>query len=169
MPSHHILLTATLLACTACGADQMVRMTPAPPSPILVGTVRVVPDGNGQLGVEVAAHVSNSTNVHFHLGTASNCPLYVRIFPDSTGEPIGVGGFPDPCPSSLLTIDLAPGDSIVLTQFTPASVFTSLPPMLYGFNVGVAFDQRSITGWAGSVRVPLKPATSGAPANTCCS
>jgi hypothetical protein len=159
------LLVASLLTLTACGTKEVSGLTTAPPSPSLVGSARIVSDAGGQLAVEIAARLHNGTSVHLHLGTGPSCPLYVRMFPDSTGEATVVGGFPAHCPASAFTLDLAPGDSIVLSQTMAASEFSSLQPMIYGFNVGVVFDYGSVTGWAGAVRLPLSPAAGAAPAH----
>jgi hypothetical protein len=153
---------ASLVALLGCGAETITH-SPAPPAPWIVGTVRTVPDRSGDPAVEVAAHVSNGTTTHLRLGAGASCPLYVKMLPDWSPEATLSLGNPGSCPTSAFTIDLAPGDSVVFTQVIPAAVFAPLPPMLYGFGVGVVFDGGSVTVFAGSVRLPLGRVTSAVP------
>lgn len=112
--------------------------------------------GTGQASLQVAALVTNTTSVHIRLAAAPACPLYVNIFPDSTGEQMGFRN-PDPCPAATETVDMAPGDTVTLTRLVPASALAAYAAGVYGVNVGITDGGYSSTTWAGAVRLPLAP------------
>ena len=79
MPMRRTLFVAPLFALSACATHEVAGLSPAPPAPSLRGSVRVVAAANGQLAVEVAAHLYNPTTVHLHV-PGPNCPIYVHAF-----------------------------------------------------------------------------------------
>ena len=151
-----IAAVAVAVAVAGCGPGSTeVLLRPAPPSLAVSGTTRVVVDGGGHPQLEVAAQLRNPNNVHIVVGIGSACPLYVRLFPDPSGVVEVSSGGPVGCPASAFTLDLAPGDSAVLTKDIPSDSLAGLVPGLYGVNVGIAAGTATMGGWAGTVNIPL--------------
>jgi hypothetical protein len=103
------------------------------------------------LWVSVALH--NHTTTHLQAVVSDACPFAVRIFPDSSGtQPyIGVVG----CPPGGAELDIAPGDSAILTRKFPADTLATFAPGTYSVNVLVGTVHGSIGMWAGTVPLPF--------------
>jgi hypothetical protein len=144
-----LALAACVIGCSGKSPTDFDRL--APPSPSVTATTRVVSNG-GVLSLEVSASVGNPTAVHFRVSAGSQCPS-VRIFSDPTGEYELSSG--PACPSDGPTLDLAPGDSVMLKRVFPPDSLTSFSPGLYGVNVQVTTDRVLVGVWAGTVRLPL--------------
>lgn len=131
------------------------RLRLAPPTLSVTATSRLVSNMGGGQDLEVSALLRNSTKSHILLANGAQCPLFVRLFPDPTGE---ASGSLDPsmgCPSGGPTIDLAPGDTTVLTRTLPAATLASFAQGKYGINVAVTTTTDLIGTWGGTVLLPL--------------
>jgi hypothetical protein len=83
------------------------------------------------------------------------CPLFVKLFPDPTGEYEGSTDSSMGCLSGGPALDLAPGDTAVLTRVIGADTLASFAPGTYGINVVVTTNPFLIGVWAGAVQLPL--------------
>jgi hypothetical protein len=128
----------------------------APPLRI-TGANRVVTTG-GVSELEILASVRNSTSIRIQVVVGAQCPLFVRLFPDSSGEPAGSLGPSMACAPGGSSLDLAPGDTTVLTRRVSADSLAALAPGTYGVNVAVTTSTGLLGAWAGAVHLPLTPA-----------
>lgn len=131
------------------------RLRLAPPTLSVTATSRPVSNATGGQDLEVSALLQNSTTTHILLVNSAQCPLFVRLFPDPTGE---FSGSLDPsmgCPSGGPTIDLAPGVTTVLTRTLAAATLASFTPGKYGINVAVTTTTGLTGAWGGTVLLPL--------------
>jgi len=97
----------------------------------------------------------NSTKSHILLVNGAQCPLFVRLFPDPTGEQSGSLDLSMGCKSGGPTLDLAPGDTATLTRVFPADTLASFAPGMYGINVVVTTTTDVSGVWGGTVLLPL--------------
>jgi len=67
---------------------------------------------------------------------------------------MGVGG-DKACAPGGPTLELAPGDTTVLTRVLGADTLASFAPGMYGVNVAVTTSTALIGVWAGAVQLPL--------------
>jgi hypothetical protein len=86
------------------------------------------------------------------------CPLFVRLFSDPTGEYFVSLDASIACAQNGTTLDLAPGDTAVLTRVIRADSLASFAQGVYGINVAVTTNTTLIGAWAGAVRLPLASA-----------
>jgi hypothetical protein len=150
------LVTFSLIACSSevpTENDSGLRLPP----PTLSVTVssRPISNGRGEMDLEVSALLRNSTKSHIQLVNGARCPLFVRIFPDPTGESSGSLDPSMACPSGLPTFDLGPGDTAVLTRLLPADMLRPFAPGQYGINVVVTTTTGVSGTWGGTVLLPL--------------
>lgn len=126
-----------------------------PPLPQVTATTRIL--GGSDPAVEVEAIVRNPTGKHILMPTSAVCPLYVRIFPDSSGQEQGAVGPSMECSIQRTTplLDLAPGDSTRLSRTIPSDSLASYPRGTYGVNVAITIVSGVIGVWAGAIRLPL--------------
>src|SRR5437660_979132 len=76
-----------LLACSSEMPTQNdSHLRTAPPTLTISATSRAISNTNGSQDLEVSALLRNSTKSHIALVNGAQCPLFVRIFPDPTGE-----------------------------------------------------------------------------------
>ncbi len=81
------LLTA--LVVSACSGEGPTNFhTLAPPTLRITGANRVVTT-EGLSELEISASLRNPTSIRIQVAVGAQCPLFVRLFPDSTGEPAG--------------------------------------------------------------------------------
>lgn len=145
-----------LLGCsskTPAGIDGQLRL--APPTLSVTATSRPLSNAGGGQDLEISALLRNPTKTHVLLVNGAQCPLFVRLFPDPTGE---ASGSLDPsmgCSLGGPTIDLAPGDTTVLTRTLPAATLASFAPGKYGINVAVTTTTDLTGTWGGTVLLPL--------------
>jgi len=59
------------------------------------------------------------------------------------------------CPPGASTLELAPGETTVLTRVLDADTLASFAPGTYGVNVAVTTSPGLIGVWAGRVQLPL--------------
>jgi len=59
------------------------------------------------------------------------------------------------CPPDASMLELAPGDTAVLTRVLGADTLASFAPGTYGVNVAVTTSTGLIGVWAGAVQLPL--------------
>jgi hypothetical protein len=131
------------------------RLTVAPPTLSVAATSRPVSNVGGGQDLEVSAVLRNSTKSHILLVNGAQCPLFVRLFPDPKGESSGSLDPSMGCPSGGPTIDLAPGDTRLLTHTLPAAALASFAPGQYGINVAVTTTTDLMGTWGGTVLLPL--------------
>jgi hypothetical protein len=110
-------------------------------------------DSGGAL--RIAAVVRNPTNVHLQVAVPPQCQLGVAMFPDPTGAGIVGPGMAPGCESSASTTDLAPGDSVIVSQTLLASDVAWYAPGMYAVNVTVVSKTTTVVVWGGDVRLPL--------------
>ncbi|MDE3128361.1 MAG: hypothetical protein KGL38_10175 [Gemmatimonadota bacterium] len=151
-----VLTAAIALAAAACGGAPTGTGRSLPPPTLQVsGSTRIRTDSGGQSELEVLAALSNPTSVHILVGMGAQCPLYVHVYPDPTGAYMVPAGGPAGCAASAMTLDLAPGDSAVLTRVVPPDSLASLAPGTYGVALGVVTSTAIIGMWAGTVQLPV--------------
>ncbi|HVS61420.1 MAG TPA: hypothetical protein VHE82_12070 [Gemmatimonadaceae bacterium] len=151
-----LLVALGLLACTdrAPTENNYEMRRTAPPTLSVSATTRVLPVAGGAPDLEISASLRNSTVSHIQVAVGAQCPLFVRIFPDPTGE---YSGSLDPsmaCAQGGPILDLAPGDTAVLTRVLRADTLASFAPGTYGINVAVTTTTDLIGVWAGAVQLP---------------
>lgn len=151
-----LLVALGLLACTDRAPTQNIyERRLAPPMLSVSATTRVLPVAGAAPDLEISALLWNSTAVHFKVAVGAQCPLFVRIFPDPTGEPSGSLNASMACAQGGPTLDLAPGATAVLTRVVRADTLATFAPGTYGVNVAVTTTTDLIGVWAGSVQLPL--------------
>jgi hypothetical protein len=150
------LTVVTAVGSSGCRSDRLPTEDHlAPPLPAVTATARAL--GGPNPGLEVSAVVRNPTASHILVLTGPACPLYVRVFPDPTGEYAIAGGPSISCPtsSSPPMIDLAPGDSTRLSRTVPNDSLASYAPGTYGVNLTITIVTSIITVWAGAIDLPI--------------
>ncbi|MEP6495989.1 MAG: hypothetical protein ABJF01_25135 [bacterium] len=147
-----VALSACAIGCSGDIVDSIDHR--APPMPSIIATTRVV-SGNGASSLEVSAVVSNGTGTPLQIASGPQCPLFVRIFPDSTGESASTTTPAMACSAVGALVDLAPGGSLLMTRTISADSLASYSPGTYGVNVAVTMKTSVVGVWAGAVRLPL--------------
>ena len=154
------LVAVGLSACADQGPrleDSRLRLAPA--SLWITAKSRVLASGAEEPELEVSASLQNFTDTHIRVAVGPQCPMFVRVFPNPTGERIVSTSASMACPAGGPTVDVAPGTTIVLTRTLSADTLASFAPGTYGVNVAVTTSTSLIGTWAGTVELPL----SGAP------
>lgn len=145
------------LACTSpTSTENDSGLKLSPPTLSVSATTRVVSVAGAAPELEVSASLRNATMSHIQVAVGAQCPLFVRLFPDPTGE---FRNSTDPsmaCPPGGPNLDLAPGDTAVLTRVLPADTLTTLAQGTYGVNVAVTTSTALVGVWAGAVQLPLQ-------------
>ena len=150
--------TAALLACSSpAPTESHSQLTTAPPTLSVAASTRVV-RSSGQPALEVAATLRNATTTHIRVASGAACPLAVRLFSDPTGQAQGTLDASTACTAASPSLDLAPGDSAMVTHVVPADSLASLGSGVYGVNVAVTTTTAVIGVWAGTVTLPLPTA-----------
>jgi hypothetical protein len=156
---HKTLGILVALASFACNAEAPTENGGenrlAPPTLSFSAASRPISNASGGQDLEVSVLLRNSTKTHIGVATGTLCPLFVRIFPDPTGEPSGSLDLSMACPSGSATVDLAPTDTLVLTRVLPADSLASFAPGNYGVNVAITTTTDVMGGWAGAILLPL--------------
>ena len=156
MTLRRITLVGAAAACAGCAADRSTipfsGLDVTPPSPAVTAVNHAVADGTGRLALQVVASLRNPGGVHLKVDVGPQCPLRVRMFPDSI--PWGAGPA-DGCPASSATFDLAPGDSTTLEHTISADSLATMPAGTYGISVAVTTGAIITVVFGGTVRLPL--------------
>ena len=126
---------------------------PAPPTLWPIATSFAVAVAGGAPELEVSVTLHNYTSKHLQAIVSSSCPFAVRIFPDSSGA-YAVSGVVG-CPAGGSQLDVAPGDSAVLTRMFSSDTLATFAPGMYGLNIEVGTVSGTITAWAGAIKLPL--------------
>ena len=151
-----LLVALSLQACTGQSPPLLTEQHRlAPPVPRVTAGAFVTSNGGDALVLEVTALLRNATKVHFQVADPAYCPLFVRLFPNPTGEPAGALDGSMQCPSGTPTFDLAPGDSALLTRVLGAGELVAFAPGKYGINVAVTTGTGVVGTWAGNIDLPL--------------
>jgi len=145
---------ALSLSLAACARARPTELQTAPPTLDVIATTRILSTG-GNANLEVSASVQNNTSSHFRLEVGSRCPLYVRLFPDPTGQYADSLAPSMGCISSDSIVDLAPGDTSSVLRVLPADSLANYAPGTYGVNVVVTTTAGVIGAWAGAIQLPL--------------
>lgn len=139
----------------ACGdTATAVRRSRPPPLLTLNAATRVLSAGAVN-ELEVSASLRNETTTQIRVAVGSECPLYVRIFPDPTGEAADSLSSSWACALDGRTIALVPGDTAVLTRVLGADTLASFAPGRYGVDVAVTTSTGLIGKRAGTIQLPL--------------
>jgi hypothetical protein len=150
-----VLVTLGLLACTGRAPTENGYKRTAPPTLTVTATTRVLPVASGAPDLEISASLRNSTSSHIQVAVGAQCPLFVQIFPDPTGEQSGSINLSMACAQGGPTLDLAPGDTAVLTRVFRAVTLASFAAGTYGVNVAITSTTGLMGVWAGAVHLPL--------------
>ncbi len=148
-----VLVAVELLACT--GETPTGMLTLAPPTLSVTATTHVLPVVNSTPELQVSASLRNGTKLRIGVAVGTQCPLLVQLSPDPTGEPAGSLDASMACPPGGSTLELAPGDTAVLTRVLGADTLASYAAGLYGVNVAVTTSTGLLGVWAGAVQLPL--------------
>src|SRR6185436_2365001 len=153
------LFALIALFVVGCGSgvpteSKVLRSLP-PPTLSMAATTQRVLNSSGGRDLEVTALLRNPTKVHIRVVNGPQCSLVVRLSPDPTGEMAGSLDGSMGCPSGLQTIDLAPGDSVVLKRVLASDTLSSFPAGTYGVNVAITTATYVQGAWAGAVVLPL--------------
>src|SRR6266581_6645186 len=151
--SIRLLVLVALCACRGQGPTEMNRL--APPTLTVSASTRVVSVASGAPNLEVSALLRNATTVRIGVAVGAHCPLFVRVFPDPTGEYSGSLDASMACPPDASMLELAPGDTTMLTRVLRADTLASFAPGTSGVNVAVTTSTGLIGLWAGGVQLPL--------------
>ena len=147
-----LLLTALAIAgCSSKAPTENLRL--APPTLLVNATTKIVTAASGVPALQIAVSLRNQTSVHLGATINSSCPFAVRFFPDSSGAYAYIGVVA--CPAGGSTLDVAPGDSVVLTRLFSADSLATLASGTYGINVLVGTNTGSIGVWGGAIQLPL--------------
>jgi hypothetical protein len=145
-----LLCAVSFGAVTSCsGSGELTEINHLSPPTVALSAVSV--DSGGVLKITVT--VTNPTRVSLQVFNSADCAFAVRIFPDSTGEPMSATGAS--CASDGTTVNLAPGGSLILSRTLSASDLTQYAAGQYGINVTVETPLYRIVGWGGAVKLPL--------------
>ena len=98
--------------------------------------------------------VKNETDSLMGVAVAPDCPLFVRIAPDPTGEPAGFAAASDFCAVAGAMVSLAPGESTALTGVIDSDSLATFGAGTFGVNVSVSTSNAVIGVWAGAVELP---------------
>jgi hypothetical protein len=150
-----LLVALALCACTDPGPTESNYLRVAPPTLSVNATSRARTVEGGSPDLEISALLRNATSSHIQVAVGAQCPLAVRLFSDPTGEFTVSVSASMGCAPNGPTIDLAPGDTAVLTHVIRADSLASLTQGNYGVNVVVTTNTSVIGVWAGAVRLPL--------------
>ena len=148
-----LLVAIELLACTGQAPTQMNRLSP--PTLSISATTQVLSVAGGAPDLEVSASLRNAAQSRIRVAVGAQCPLFVRVFPDPRGEYAGSLDASTACPPGASTLELAPGETTVLTRVLDADTLASFAPGTYGVNVAVTTSPGLIGVWAGPVQLPL--------------
>lgn len=142
-----------VMACDSTSAMQEDRLPPPTPS-VSASTLVLRPAGRTP-ALQVSARVWNETSEAMRVAVGPECPLFVRVFPDTTEEYQGSVDGSMACAPGTLTLLLAPGDTTVLTRVLTAAELAPHPPGTYGINVVVTTTAAIIGMWGGTIDLPL--------------
>jgi len=145
----------SFVACSSEPTGNGAGLRLPPPTLSVAASSRPIPNMRGGQDLEVSALLRNSTQSHILLVNGAQCPLFVRLFADPTGEPSGSLDGSMACASRGPTLDLAPGDTVALTRTLPADILASFAPGKYGINVVVTTTTVVTGAWGGTVLLPL--------------
>ena len=147
----------SFLACSSkAPTENETGLRLAPPALSITATSRPIPNARGGQDLEVSALLRNSTKSHILLVNGAQCPLFVRLFPDPTGEQVGSLDPSMGCKSAGPTLDLAPGATATLTRVFPADTLASFAAGKYGINAVVTTTTGVSGVWGGTVLLPLE-------------
>ena len=145
-----------VLGSMACGDGLTSNENRLPPPSLeFRATSRQILNADNTVDLEVSAAVWNPTSVHIQVAAGAQCPLGVRLFPDSTGIVMGHLSASMACPAGRPNVDLAPSDTITLTHVVRADSLVLLSSGTYGVNVIITSSNAIMGGWAGAVHLPL--------------
>src|SRR2546423_13871087 len=144
-----VLVVADVLACT--GEPPTGMLTLAPPTLSVTATTHVLPVVNSTPELQVSASLRNGIKLRIGVAVGTQCPLLVQLSPDPTGEPAGSLDASMACPPGGSTLELAPGDTAVLTRGLGADNLAFYAAGLYGVHVVVTTSHglRGALGGAG--------------------
>lgn len=143
-----------LFACSDRGLTQIHRRG-APETLSVDGSVRAIGATGAAPELEVAASLRNETHSRIQVAVGERCPLFVRIYPDPTGEAADSLSGSWACAPGGPTLDLAPGDTAVLTRVFSADTLATFAPGRYAVSVAVTTNTYLIGVRAGTVQLPL--------------
>jgi hypothetical protein len=156
MRLRYFLLALLSIACSKDAPTEIPNccLQTAPAEPSVSATSRVVPIA-GVPGLEVSATVANHwTSLDFRVNTGPQCPRVV-FYADSTGAGFASTGCPMGTTAGAPTLDLVPGDSIVIQRVLLGTDLAAYQPGLYHVFVEVSTDRLSIGLPTGTLRLPL--------------
>ena len=139
-------------ACNSQGVTEVNRLPP--PTLQVTGTSTVVSGASGP-DLQVSAALRNATKVRIQVAVGAQCPLFVQLFSDPSGQPIGSLDASTGCAPGGSTLDLAPGDTATLTRLIHGDSLTAFSPGTYGVNIAVTTSTGLLGAWGGSVQLPL--------------
>src|SRR2546430_14157232 len=142
-----VLVAVELLACT--GETPTGMLTLAPPTLSVTATTHVLPVVNSTPQLQVSASLRNGTKLRIGVAVGTPWPPLVQLSPDPPGEPAGSLDASMACPPGGSTLELAPGDTAVLTRVLGADTLASYAAGLYGVNVAVTTSTGLLGGCAG--------------------
>ncbi len=158
--SSRFCLMAALALSVACDASPTATSTGiersfAPAHPHMEATAQSVTGPDGQVSLEVAATLTNGSEITFHVRTGESCPLFVHLFWNPTGEYASHLSGSWACPPEGETLALVPGDSAVLTRVLGPEELSDYEPGTYGIDVAVTLTTCLLGTSAGNVQLPL--------------
>lgn len=154
-----VALGLVACACEAPTEPSERHRLPLPPTLSVSATTHVLSVAAGALDLEVVASLRNATTSRIRVAVGSQCPLFVRLFPNPTGEYAVSLNASMACPPGASTLELAPDDTTVLTRVLGADTLASFAPGTYGVNVAVTTSTALLGAWAGAVQLPLATPT----------
>jgi len=143
--------------CSSDAPTGTVRRSLPPPTLTVIATTRSVTNSQGGQDLEVTARLQNSTSVHIQLVSGLQCPLFVRLFLDPSGEFSGLLDGTMGCPTGLPTMDIPPGASLTLSRTIPQDSLVAFAPGKYGVNIAITTNGYVQGAWAGAIDLPLQP------------
>ena len=145
-----------MLACTSQEPTGFLRT--APPTLSVNATTQILATSGSTPVLEVSAVLRNGTTERIRVAVGLQCPLYVRLFADPTGEYQDALDASMACPADASALELAPGDTTVLTRVLRSDTLASYASGTYGVNIAVTTGTAVIGAWAGAVHLPLQAA-----------
>jgi hypothetical protein len=143
------------MAEVGCQADGPTGFGIGPAMPTVSAATRIV--SGTSLSLEVSAIVRNPTRSHILVVNGPDCPLFVRIFPDSSAEEQVASSPTVSCAISRTPplVDLSPGGSMQIRRVIPGDSLAAFSSGTYGVYVAVEIVNAFVGAWAGAIQLPL--------------
>jgi hypothetical protein len=155
--SRCLLATGIVVCAGQVDAQGASRGRLSPWTLTVTASTRVLSETDSAPSLEVSTLLENRTPIHIRVVTGAQCPLFVQVVPNPTGELAFSTASRMRCKTGR-ALDLAPGKRTTLRRVLRADTLAHFPPGRYGVSAVVTTGTDLIGAWAGSVELPLRSA-----------